>query len=196
MNERIQISTLTDGGQQPAAVAAQAAAFIAGATRTLELAQYDFNLGPDTARIVGDAIREAADRGVRIRFAYNVDHPNPMPVPPPSEPDVELIATLPVEGKAIAGIPDLMHHKYVVRDAGTDHAAVLTGSTNWTNDSWNREENAMFTVASGEVAADYAADFAQLWERPVVACRGESHRPGRRWRTARECVLISVRDEA
>ncbi len=54
-----------------------------------------------------------------MRFAYNVDHASPIPVPPPPEPDVQLIARLPVDGKAIAGVPDLMHHKYVVRD-GTD----------------------------------------------------------------------------
>ena len=51
-----------------------------------------------------------------MRFAYNVDHANPIPVPPPPEPDALLIATLPVEAKAIAGVPDLMHHKYLVRD--------------------------------------------------------------------------------
>ena len=62
-----------------------------------------------------------------MRFAYNVDHANPIPVPPPPEPDVLLIATLPVEGKAIAGVPDLMHHKYVIRDDehGLDRLAQL-----------------------------------------------------------------------
>src|SRR5581483_12516376 len=107
MNERIQITTLTDGGQQPRDVARQVAAYIDGATRSLDLAHYDFNLGPETRASLADAITRAAARGVRIRFAYNVDHPAPMPVPPPSEPDVELIASLPVEGKAIAGVPDL-----------------------------------------------------------------------------------------
>src|SRR5581483_5142632 len=136
MNERIQITTLTDGGQQPPDVARQVAAYIDGATRSLALAHYDFSLGAETRAILADAITRAAARGVRMRFAYNVDHAAPIPVPPPPEPDVELIATLPVDGKAIAGIPDLMHHKYVVRD-GTD---VWTGSMNWTDDSWSRQE--------------------------------------------------------
>ena len=94
-----------------------------------------------------------------MRFAYNVDHAAPIPVPPPPEPDVELIATLPVDGKAIAGIPDLMHHKYVVRD-GTD---VWTGSMNWTDDSWSRQENVVAVVADPAIAKAFELDFEQLW---------------------------------
>lgn len=168
MNERIQIKTLTDGGQQPVEIAHVVAEFLDGAVHTLDLAQYDFNLGPETKTIVGDAIRRAAARGVRIRFAYNVDHPNPIPVPPPSEPDVELIASLPVDGKAIAGIPDLMHHKYVVRDATT----VWTGSLNWTDDSWSRQENVVAIVASPALAKAYELDFGQLWSTGDVMRSG------------------------
>jgi phosphatidylserine/phosphatidylglycerophosphate/cardiolipin synthase-like enzyme len=54
---------------------------------------------------------------------------------------------------------------------------VLTGSTNWTNDSWSREENVMFTIASGDVAANYRANFEELWERPVVAASGRISAP-------------------
>ena len=42
------------------------------------------------------------------------------------------------------GIPDLMHHKYVVRD----REAVWTGSANWTLDSWTRQENVFIAVDS------------------------------------------------
>jgi phosphatidylserine/phosphatidylglycerophosphate/cardiolipin synthase-like enzyme len=158
-NERIEIRTLTDGGQQPADIAHAVAAFLDGAETSLDLAQYDFNLGEETAAIVGDAIRRAAARGVKIRFVYNVDHANPIPVPPPPEPDVTLIATLPVDGKPIAGIPDLMHHKYVIRD----HATVWTGSLNWTDDSWSRQENVVAVVRSEPIAKAFRIDFNQLW---------------------------------
>jgi phosphatidylserine/phosphatidylglycerophosphate/cardiolipin synthase-like enzyme len=70
-----------------------------------------------------------------------------------------------------------MHHKYVVRDAGTPAASVLTGSTNWTNDSWTREENVMFTIASNDIAKDYATNFEELWQRPVVAASGRVSSP-------------------
>ena len=144
------------------------AAFIDGSSHRLDLAQYDFNLGETTRPIVADAITRAAARGVRMRFVYNVDHPAPMPVPPPSEPDVELIASLPVEGKAIAGIPDLMHHKYVVRDG----SVVWTGSMNWTDDSWSRQENVVIVVTDSTIAKAFELDFEQLWATEDVMRTG------------------------
>jgi phosphatidylserine/phosphatidylglycerophosphate/cardiolipin synthase-like enzyme len=168
MSERIEIRTLTDGGQQPAEIARAVAAFLDEATQTLDLAQYDFNLADEARTIVADAISRAAARGVRIRFIYNVDHANPIPVPPPPEPDVQLIATLPVDGKAIAGIPDLMHHKYVIRDG----ASVWTGSMNWTNDSWSRQENVVAVVHSEAIAKGFRIDFDQLWTKADVEQSG------------------------
>jgi phosphatidylserine/phosphatidylglycerophosphate/cardiolipin synthase-like enzyme len=52
-----------------------------------------------------------------------------------------------------------MHHKYVVRD----REALWTGSTNWTADSWTREENVILTVDSPALSARYLEDFEQLW---------------------------------
>ena len=144
------------------------AAYLGEARRTLDLAQYDFHLGPETAAIVGGAIKDAAARTVVVRMIYDVGHRNPIPVPPPPEPDVQLIASLGVPHRAIAGVPDLMHHKYVVRDG----EAVLTGSTNWTDDSWSRQENVIVTVASPELAAAFTADFEELWSTGEVERSG------------------------
>jgi phosphatidylserine/phosphatidylglycerophosphate/cardiolipin synthase-like enzyme len=168
MNPPVTIRTLTDGGQAAVDVAAQVAAFLDGANRTLELAQYDFDLGPKTAAIVGDALRRAHERGVRVRLVYNVDHRKPIPVPPPPSPDESLIRSLPVDATAIAGVPDLMHHKYVVRDGD----AVWTGSTNWTDDSWSRQENVIAVVESSAVAADFLLDFEELLASGSVAASG------------------------
>jgi len=137
-------------------------------SQTLDVAQYDFNLGDETRPIVAESISRAAARGVRIRFIYNVDHANPIPVPPPPEPDVTLIKSLPVDGKPIAGIPDLMHHKYVIRDG----ADVWTGSMNWTDDSWSRQENVIAVVESSDVAADFLLDFEELVATESVADSG------------------------
>jgi phosphatidylserine/phosphatidylglycerophosphate/cardiolipin synthase-like enzyme len=168
MSDRIQIRTLTDGGQQPPEIAHEVAAFLDGAKHTLDVSQYDFNLGSETAVVVGDAFRRAAARGVATRLTYNVDHAMPIPVPPPPEPDVQLIATLPVESKPIAGVPDLMHHKYVIRDG----ADVWTGSMNWTDDSWSRQENVVAIVHSEAIAKAYRIDFDQLWSTADVMRSG------------------------
>jgi phosphatidylserine/phosphatidylglycerophosphate/cardiolipin synthase-like enzyme len=61
-----------------------------------------------------------------------------------------------------------MHHKYVVRD----RAAVWTGSTNWTDDSWTREENVIVIVESTGVAIRFQDDFAQLWAKRRVEPTG------------------------
>jgi phosphatidylserine/phosphatidylglycerophosphate/cardiolipin synthase-like enzyme len=81
---------------------------------------------------------------------------------------VLLIAKLPVEGKAIAGVPDLMHHKYVLRDG----SSVWTGSLNWTDDAWSRQENVVVVLESPEIAKAFELDFEQLWTTEDVMRSG------------------------
>jgi phosphatidylserine/phosphatidylglycerophosphate/cardiolipin synthase-like enzyme len=121
------------------------------------------------------SFHSAQKRGVAVRLIFNQDHAQTIPVPPPPEIDWEFVDQLKAIGvgvKPVPGVPDLMHHKYVIRDAATPQAAVLSGSTNWTNDSWTREENVIFTVESQELAAAYRQDFEQLWTEPVVGLSG------------------------
>jgi hypothetical protein len=179
MSSSIRIRTLTDGGQQPPEIAHEVAEFLGAAKRSLDLAQYDFNLGPETKEIVGGALTAAAARGVAVRILYNVDHVNPIPVPPPPEPDVELISSLGVPSKAIAGVPDLMHHKFVVRDG----ESVWTGSMNWTDDSWSRQEKRGRDRRLARARDAFTLDFEELWDDGDVA-RAASRRAaaGRRRR--------------
>ncbi len=166
----VEVRTLIDGGQPADQTAHALAEFVAAATQSLEIAIYDVNLPPDLVDIVGGALRDAEKRGVAIRFAYNLDHAKDVPVPPPPITNLEAIEKLPFPTQAIPGVPDLMHHKYVVRDA----ASVWTGSTNWTGDSWTREENVIVTVDSPAVAARYREDFEQLWTTRDVARSGKT----------------------
>ena len=166
----VEVCTLIDGGQPADQTAHALAEFVAAATQSLEIAIYDVNLPPDLVDIVGGALRDAEKRGVAIRFAYNLDHAKDVPVPPPPITNLEAIEKLPFPTQAIPGVPDLMHHKYVVRDA----ASVWTGSTNWTGDSWTREENVIVTVDSPAVAARYREDFEQLWTTRDVARSGKT----------------------
>ena len=157
-------------------VAQRVATFLDGATKSLDIAIYDLRLEDSPGNTLLTSFEAAVKRGVAVRLIFNQDHAMTIPVPPPPEIDwsfVHRLESIGVQVKPIPGVPDLMHHKYVVRDA----ASVLTGSTNWTNDSWNREENVMFTVASGEVAAEYAANFQGLWDKPVVALSGRVSSP-------------------
>jgi phosphatidylserine/phosphatidylglycerophosphate/cardiolipin synthase-like enzyme len=157
-------------------VAQRIASFLDGATKTLEVATYDLRLSASASSTVFGAFQAAVKRGVAVRLVFNQDHDQPIPVPPPPEVDltfVDQLKSIGVQVKPVPGIPDLMHHKYVVRDAAT----VLTGSTNWTNDSWTREENVIVTIASAEVAADYRTNFEELWQKPVVAVSGRISSP-------------------
>jgi phosphatidylserine/phosphatidylglycerophosphate/cardiolipin synthase-like enzyme len=160
----IELHTLTDGGQTAGAIAAVVADFLKGATKSLDIALYDFALSDATAPLIVGAIRDANARGVAIRLLYNVDHAMPIPVPPPPQTNSALVAALGVPVKPISGIPNLMHHKYVVRDG----ARAMTGSANWTDDSWTREENVIAVVDSPDIATAYTKDFEQLWSTERV----------------------------
>ena len=165
----IELETLTDGGQRAADVARGIAAFLAVAQRSLDIAMYDIRSETDTGALVIASLLAAAQRGVAVRLLYDVAHPGPIPVPPPPETAPQAIEALPVPTRGIAGIPDLMHHKFAVRDG----EAVWTGSTNWTDDSWSRQENVIVTVESGKIAYAHTLAFAQLWERGVVEGTGK-----------------------
>jgi phosphatidylserine/phosphatidylglycerophosphate/cardiolipin synthase-like enzyme len=163
------VRTLTDGGQTPQAVAEEVAAFVEPAKKRLDIALYDVRLHDEAAEIVKGALLSAASRGVAIRLAYNLDHDRPIAIPPPPRTDPDLINQLGVPSKPIPGDPDLMHHKYMVRDG----QAVWSGSSNWTDDSWSREENVIATVESDALAQAFELDFEQLWRSQRVAGSGD-----------------------
>ena len=165
----IGITTLTDGGQSPADVAREVAGFLSKARTSLEIALYDVRFETDAGALVLAALLAASQRGVAVRLLYNVAHPAPIVVPPPPETVPQAIEALPIPTRGVAGVPDLMHHKFVVRDG----EAVWTGSTNWTDDSWSRQENVIVTVESREIAYAYTLAFGQLWESGVVEHSGD-----------------------
>jgi phosphatidylserine/phosphatidylglycerophosphate/cardiolipin synthase-like enzyme len=146
------------------------AGWVSAARHTLEIAIYDVRLPDPFGPVLIDALTGAAKRGVAVRLAYNYEKDeHPVPVPPPPKTEPGLIDSLPFPTARIPGVPDLMHHKYIVRD----QAAVWTGSTNWTVDSWTREENVILTGESTALAGRYGVDFEQLWTRRDVRHSGK-----------------------
>jgi phosphatidylserine/phosphatidylglycerophosphate/cardiolipin synthase-like enzyme len=150
-------------------MAQRVAAFLGEARESLDMALYDIRLPDEPGDVVANALRAANERGVRVRIAYNAEHPERLLFPPPPKTRPELLEAMPFPTCGIPGIPDLMHHKYVVRDG----ESVWTGSMNWTTDSWTLQENVV-VVAEGapELAAEFAQNFDELWTRRNVDASG------------------------
>ena len=174
---------LSDGGQEATVAADLIVGFIDAARTTLDVAIYDAHFdGPriDTAnpgnRII-HALNTAERRGVVVRAVYNDDDGPRGPYPHSHEPTAgpNFLARLSraVPARGVDGRFDLMHHKYIVRDAMVPaNAAVLTGSANWTNDSFTRMENAILTIPDRGLAAAYTKDFEELWRRREIEGSG------------------------
>ena len=166
----IELTFLHDGGQAESFAADRLLGFLGAARSTLDIAMYDAHFDDDTGGRIITALDAAEARGVRVRAVYNDLHRRrAVPIPPPPEgPSLLQRLAKAVPSEAISGIPDLMHHKYVVRDGAT----VWTGSTNWTGDAWTRMENVIVTVDSADLASAYTMDFEQLWAKRHVEHTG------------------------
>src|SRR3954447_7875631 len=160
----IDVFTLTDGGQSAEDIAHRLARFLDPTKATLELALYDVRLPDPTGAIVADELRAASSRGVATRLLYNVDSGRPSELHPPPRTRPDILAELPIDARPVPGIPDLMHHKYAIRDA----EAVWTGSANWTVDSWTRQENVIAIVSDRAVAERFRENFEELWSNQDV----------------------------
>ncbi len=167
---------LAQGEQRAEEVVGWLATFIGGARQTLDLALYDARLSAAPRAVLAEALRERAAAGVQIRIIYDADKPEPPQLQAgmdPAEPGTgAFIQSLGYPFRRIGG-PKLMHHKYIVRDAAGDAPRVWTGSTNWTDDAWTLQENNIVVLASRDLAAAYARDFADLWRRREMDGTGE-----------------------
>ena len=169
-------------------VAAALAVFVQGAKSSIDVAIYDFRLDqPDAAAEVVDALTSASSRGIAVRIAYDAGKPAAgtqadfaaLEADPAPAGTADWLAQhfggTQVQTKPIATHGQLMHSKYLVRDAvgsNTQAASVWTGSTNFTDDAWTFQENNIITLDSSALAAAYRTDFDQLWTTGAITATG------------------------
>ena len=162
-------------------VANRIARFISEAKSTIDIAIYDFRLHDEAATILADGLRSQARKGVRIRIAYdNATDRNgdivPTAAPSQLESDQKPIGADSfvrsfvdiAQVKGITGYRVLMHNKYILCDIDSSDAAVFTGSSNFTNDSWGLQDNNLLCLRSQQLASYYAKDFSDLWSRGKI----------------------------
>lgn len=182
MDNPVVVTFLEQGGQSAADVGGRLAEFLSAARSSLHVAVYDCRLGDAVAGPVVGALRERAAAGVDVRLVYDAGKQSVRPGDAGADPappgTAQFMKRLPagIGRRAITGgdprLPKLMHHKYVVRDGGTPSAAVWTGSTNFTEDSWTLQENNIVCVGSAALCAYFETDFSELWARGDIATTG------------------------
>jgi phosphatidylserine/phosphatidylglycerophosphate/cardiolipin synthase-like enzyme len=174
-SDTLQVFFLAAHAQPPTAVATRLADFLRGAESSLDLALYDFRLSDSLKTIITAALHERARAGVAIRIVYDADKPETPRLEAGMDPAPAgtgaFVQALGYPWRRIAGLK-LMHHKYIVRDAGRPAAAVWTGSTNVTDDAWTLQENNIVQLFSPAPAAAYARDFNDLWSTGVIENSG------------------------
>lgn len=174
--DTLSVSFLAQGQQAETTVANQLAQFISQAQLTLDFALYDFRLTDPARGIILAALADRAKSGVAIRIVYDADKPAQPPVPlgvDPAPPGTgSFVQSLGYPYRRIGGMK-LMHHKYVVRDVASADAAVWTGSSNFTDDSWTLQENNLLSITSQPLATAYTHDFTELWESGDIANTGD-----------------------
>ncbi len=126
------------------------------ATKTLDVAVYDFDL-----KNVADAMVRAQGRGVVVRMVTDTDTLT-------NAKNAEIQAAF--QRLKAAGVPivddrrgAIMHHKFTV----VDGAVVQAGSWNYTDGDTYRLNNHMIIIRNTEIAQNYAAEFAKMFERRV-----------------------------
>jgi phosphatidylserine/phosphatidylglycerophosphate/cardiolipin synthase-like enzyme len=166
---------LCGGCQTGADVAHRLARYVSQAQHTIDIAAYSFSLCPETRDIVIGALQERAAAGVQVRIAYDAGTQQsgmPYHQDPCDFSTGEFMASLPLHTRPVEGYRALMHHKYIVLDGGTDGAQVWTGSTNFTDESWELQENNIIVFESPVLASYFQQDFNELWEDGDIESRG------------------------
>ncbi|MFW5868089.1 MAG: phospholipase D-like domain-containing protein [Armatimonadota bacterium] len=161
--------------------------FIGGAERTLDIAMQEIRWAEGGEWPIVDAIFAAARRGVKVRVIveadyYDEDHAGNRAL-------YERFEAEPNIAPMRDGNSAIFHNKFVIRDAGGENAALLAGSTNFTDTGTRANYNHIvivhFPPASDppsyyEMLARYQAEFDEAWSG-VFGNHDPSEEPLRCW---------------
>jgi phosphatidylserine/phosphatidylglycerophosphate/cardiolipin synthase-like enzyme len=187
---------------QAAAIGQSFANFISKSQSSVHMAIYDFRPQGAAAKQVVGALNSAAKRGIDVRIGY-FEPPN-QPTPEafallggdpgvlndglggakfdeaiiirtikPSQNNVGKLVP-PVEGEPITAPHNLMHSKYIIRDAMTSQAGLLMGSANFTTDAWAiQDNNILIFEQCHALSAYYENDFSEMWQSGEISNSGD-----------------------
>ena len=156
---------------------------IRAAQKTLDLQYYAINADDSTERML-DALREAGERGVRVRILlddFNTAGKNAQVLKLAFEKNVELRLFNPLpSGRAspifrivgslrnVARLQRRMHNKMLV----ADNAVAITGGRNIGETYFGQSEGTNFVdidvLAAGRIARDLSRSFDQYWNNPLA----------------------------
>ncbi len=120
---------------------------IDNAQQTIDVAVYNNNRNDLAA-----ALLAAHNRGVTVRYVYNLGTLNSAINPPPAYNTFGVNPT------------NLMHNKFMVVDAELeDDSWVLTGSMNWTDNNVADDPNNLIMIQDQAVARTYVKEFNEMW---------------------------------
>ena len=141
--------------------------FIDGAKTSLDIAVYDLRLDGAPGERIAHAIKARTDAGVAVRVIHDpttsggdaspggdatVATVGAVGKPAGGSAFLDRLAAAGATIKPVSGFKALMHNKYVIRDALSPDAAVLTGSANLTNDAWGLQEANVVTLRSQDLS--------------------------------------------
>ncbi|MCK6693140.1 MAG: phospholipase D-like domain-containing protein, partial [Thermoanaerobaculia bacterium] len=138
---------LTPAGSSFSDVLTETLARINAAQQTIDVAMYNTSRND-----LVTALKQAHNRGVRVRFIASSDTGNPALKPAPPFP-------------VLYGNEDaLMHNKFMVIDAGlADRCWVMGGSMNWTYSNMSTDYNNTLFIQDQSLARAYELEFNEMW---------------------------------
>jgi len=133
------------------------AAYINRAMYSIDIAMYNFTTGTNTDNI-GQAVNDAYNRGVQIRWIYNSSSSN--------SGLTSLNVNIPTLGSPSSSQYGIMHNKFMVIDINhpdTSKTIVFSGSCNWTEQQLVNDYNNIVFIQSKSVAQAFLTEFNEMW---------------------------------